>query len=251
VIVLKSPREIERMRASCQIVAEVLALLAGYIKPGITTLELEEIALKETVKHKAKAAFKGYCNYPYALCCSPNQQVVHGMPTREPLKSGDILSLDFGVLYDGYYGDAAMTFPIGMVSDRILELLSVTEQSLYKGIEKAIPSNRLFDISYAIQSYVEEHGFSVVRDFVGHGIGKNLHEDPQIPNFGKPSQGVRLKEGMVFAIEPMINEKSHEVKILADGWTVVTVDGGFSAHFEHTVAITKNGPDILTRLAGM
>jgi len=250
VIVLKSPREIERMRASCQIVAEVLALLAGHIKPGVTTLELEEIALKETLKYKAKAAFKGYCNYPYALCCSPNQQVVHGMPTREPLKSGDILSLDFGVIYDGYYGDAAITFPIGVVSDRVSELLAVTEQSLSKGIEKAIPGNKLYDISYAIQNYVEEHGFSVVRDFVGHGIGKNLHEDPQIPNFGKPGQGVKLKEGMVFAIEPMINEKSHEVKILADGWTVVTVDGGFSAHFEHTVAITKNGPDILTRLAG-
>jgi methionyl aminopeptidase len=250
VIVLKSPREIERMRASCQIVAEVLALLADYVRPGVSTLELEEIALKQTSKYNAKPAFKGYCNYPNALCCSPNQQVVHGIPTREPLKSGDILSLDYGVLYNGYYGDAATTLPVGMVDERILALLAVTKQSLYKGIEKAIPGNRLYDISYAIQSYVEERGFSVVRDFVGHGIGKDLHEDPQIPNYGKPAQGVRLKAGMVFAIEPMINEKSHEVNILADGWTVETVDGGLSAHFEHTVAITKNGPDILTRLAG-
>jgi methionyl aminopeptidase len=250
VIVLKSPREIERMRAACQIVAEVLARLSDYVKPGVSTLELDEIALKETLKHNAEAAFKGYCNYPNALCCSPNQQVVHGIPNRKPLKSGDILSLDYGVLYDGYYGDAAITLPVGVVDERIITLLSVTKQSLYKGIEKAIPGNRLYDISYAIQSYVEDRGFSVVRDFVGHGIGKDLHEDPQIPNYGKPEQGVKLKAGMVFAIEPMINEKSYDVKVLNDGWTVVTVDGGFSAHFEHTVAITKNGPDILTRLAG-
>ena len=249
-IVLKSPREIERMRTACQIVAEVLACLSDYVKPGISTLELEEIAIKETSKHRAEAAFKGYCNYPNALCCSPNQQVVHGIPNREPLKSGDILSLDFGVLYDGYYGDAAVTLPVGLVGERIETLLSVTRQSLYRGIEKAVPGNRLHDISYAIQSHVEGSGFSVVRDFVGHGIGRDLHEDPQIPNYGKPEQGVKLKPGMVFAIEPMINEKSHEVKILTDGWTVVTVDGGYSAHFEHTVAVTKNGPDILTRLAG-
>lgn len=237
------------MRVPCQIVAEVLALLADHVRPGITTLELEEIALKETAKLKAKAAFKGYCNYPSALCCSPNQQVVHGMPSRVPLKSGDILSLDYGVLYDGFYGDAAVTLPVGPVSKRIQDLLSVTEQSLYRGIEKAVPGNRLYDISYAVQSFVEQNGFSVVRDFVGHGIGKSLHEDPQIPNFGKAGHGIKLKAGMVFAIEPMINEKSHEVMILSDGWTVTTVDGGYSAHFEHTVAITKNGPDILTRLA--
>ncbi|NVN90683.1 MAG: type I methionyl aminopeptidase [Desulfuromonadales bacterium] len=249
-IVLKSPREIERMRTSCNIVAEILALLADRVKPGVTTLELEEIALRETTKFKAKAAFKGYCNYPNALCCSPNQQVVHGIPNREPLKSGDILSLDYGVLYDGYYGDAAVTLAVGTVEEKVARLLSVTEESLYNGIEKAIPGNRLFDISYAIQSHVEKHGFSVVRDFVGHGIGKRLHEDPQIPNYGTPGQGVLLKSGMVFAIEPMINEKSHDVKILADGWTVETVDGFLSAHFEHTVAITENGPDILTRLAG-
>lgn len=249
-IVLKSPREIERMRTSCTIVAEILALLADHVRPGVTTQDLEEIALKETVKHRAIPAFKGYCNYPSALCCSPNQQVVHGIPNRKPLENGEILSLDFGVLYDGYYGDAAVTLPVGTVEKRIGKLLSVTEESLYRGIEKAYPGNRLFDISHSIQAHVESNGFSVVRDFVGHGIGKKLHEDPQIPNYGTPGHGVMLKPGMVLAIEPMINLKSHEVKVLEDGWTVVTVDGSWSAHFEHTVAITENGPDILTRLAG-
>lgn len=247
-IVLKSPREIERMRVSCRIVAEVLELLKGYVKPGVTTCELEEIALRFTLKHRAKAAFKGYCNYPSALCCSTNEQVVHGMPTREPLKSGDVLSLDFGVLYDDFYGDAAITLPVGQVSHNVTSLIDTTEESLYRGIEKAFPGNRLFDISHAIQNHAENRGFSVVRDFVGHGIGRSLHEEPQIPNYGCPAKGVKLRSGMVLAIEPMINEKSHEVKILDDGWTVVTLDGGLSAHFEHTVAITDNGPDILTRL---
>jgi len=248
VIILKSPREIERMRTSCKIVAEILALLSDRVKPGISTIELEEVALKETVKYNAIPAFKGYCNFPNALCCSPNQQVVHGIANRIPLESGDILSIDFGVLFNGYYGDAAVTVPVGSVSDSVLKLLSVTHESLYKGIAAALPGNRLFDISYSIQSYVESFGFSVVRDFVGHGIGKNLHEDPQIPNYGVPGQGIKLKPGMVFAIEPMINQGSHDVKVLPDGWTVVTVDGCLSAHFEHTVAITENGPDILTRL---
>jgi methionyl aminopeptidase len=171
------------------------------------------------------------------------------MPTQVPLKNGDILSLDFGILYDDFYGDAAVTLPVGIIDDRSKSLLQVTEQSLYEGIKKAVPGNRLFDISYAIQQHVEQRGYSVVRDFVGHGIGRNLHEDPQVPNFGNPGHGVKLKAGMVLAIEPMINEKSHEVKVLDDGWTVVTVDGGLSAHFEHTVAITENGPDILTRFA--
>jgi methionyl aminopeptidase len=223
-------------------------MLKEAVRPGVSTCELEDIALKYTLKSKAKPAFKGYCNYPSALCCSPNQQVVHGVPTREPLKDGDILSIDFGVLYDDFYGDAAVTLPVGIVSEKVKSLILTTEQSLYCGIEKAVPGNRLGDISHAIQNYVEKRGFSVVRDFVGHGIGRGLHEEPQIPNYGSPSKGVKLKAGMVFAIEPMINEKSHEVKILDDGWTVVTLDGGMSAHFEHTVAITDNGPDILTRL---
>ena len=247
-IVIKSLREIERMRVACRLVAEVLEMLKESVKPGVSTFELEDIALKYTLKNKAKPAFKGYCNYPSALCCSPNQQVVHGVPSREPLKDGDILSLDFGILYDDFYGDAAVTLPVGIVSEKVKSLIATTEQSLYRGIEKAVPGNRLTDISHAIQDYVEKQGFSVVRDFVGHGIGRGLHEEPQIPNYGAPSKGVKLKAGMVFAIEPMINEKSHEVKILDDGWTVVTLDGGMSAHFEHTAAITDNGPDILTRL---
>lgn len=230
-------------------VAEILFLLKEHVKPGITTKELEEIAIRETAKRSAKAAFKGYCNYPSALCCSPNQQVVHGIPTDVALKDGDILSLDFGILYDEFYGDAAVTLPVGSISSKAKSLIAATEQSLYAGIEQAVADNRLSDISHVIQHFVEERGFSVVRDFVGHGIGRNLHEDPQVPNFGKPAHGVKLKPGMVLAIEPMINEKSHEVKVLDDGWTVITLDGGLSAHFEHTVAITENGPDILTRLS--
>jgi len=250
VIILKSQREIGKMRSACQIVAEVLAIVSANVKPGVATLELEEIALKETAKRNAQPAFKGYRDYPTALCCSPNQQVVHGIPNREPLKSGDIVSIDFGVCYDGYYGDAAVTVPVGKIEKKAQELLSVTESSLYKGIEKAIPSNRLYDISSAIQTHVESFGFSVVRDFVGHGIGKKLHEDPQVPNYGKSGCGITLKAGMVLAIEPMINEKSYEVKTRSDGWTVETIDGGLSAHFEHTVAITEHGPDILTRVYG-
>jgi len=229
-------------------VAEILGLLAEKVAPGISTYELESFAYAETVKRKAKAAFKGYCNYPSALCCSPNDQVVHGMPSKVPLRSGDILSLDFGILYDEFYGDAAVTLPVGDVSAEIKRLLQATEESLLAGISMAVPGNRLFDISHAIQDYVEQRGFSVVRDFVGHGIGRKLHEDPQIPNYGPAGTGVRLKSGMVLAIEPMINEKSHDVKVLEDGWTVVTCDGGLSAHFEHTVAITDNGPEILTRV---
>jgi len=237
------------MRISCRMVTEILSLLKEQIRPGVTTRELESIATREAAKRKAKAAFKGYCNYPSSLCCSPNDVVVHGMPTQVPLKNGDIISLDFGILFDDFYGDAAVTVPVGTVDKRTESLLQATEESLYRGIEKAVPGNRLFDISHSIQHYVEQRGFSVVRDFVGHGIGRNLHEDPQVPNFGEPGHGVKLKVGMVLAIEPMINEKTHEVKVLDDGWTVVTVDGGLSAHFEHTVAITENGPDILTQFA--
>jgi methionyl aminopeptidase len=182
------------------------------------------------------------------LCCSPNDQVVHGLPNKNPLSSGDILSLAFGVVYDDFYGDAAITVPVGAVSPEAAKLIAVTESSLYAAIDMAVPGNRLGDVSSAVQSYVESRGFSVVRDFVGHGIGRSLHEDPQIPNYGQPGKGVRLKPGMVLAIEPMINEKSFEVRVLQDNWTVVTCDGGLSAHFEHTVAVTENGPEILTRL---
>ena len=236
------------MKVPCRIVAEVLEILKGTAKPGITTLALNQIAEKEAGKRSAKPAFKGYSGYPHALCCSLNEQVVHGMPSSRKLVEGDILSIDFGVIYDGFYGDAALTLPIGEISESAQRLLRVTEESLYAAIAATQPGNRLSDISYAVQSYVEQRGYSVVRDFVGHGIGKNLHESPQIPNFGRPGRGVRLKSGMVLAIEPMINEKGPEVRVLEDGWTAVTCDGGLSAHFEHTVAVTEEGPEILTRL---
>ncbi|MFA7404207.1 MAG: type I methionyl aminopeptidase [Pelobacteraceae bacterium] len=247
-IILKSRREIERMRSACRIVAEVLEGLRGLVCPGVTTFELDQYASSEALKRNAKCAFRGYHGYPNSLCCSPNNQVVHGLPNKQQLKSGDILSLDYGVVFDDFYGDAAITVPVGELSDVTKQLVSVTEASLYAAIEKAVPGNRLGDISYSVQNYVESRGFSVVRDFVGHGIGRSLHEDPQIPNYGFPGKGIKLKPGMVLAIEPMINEKSFEVEVLNDNWTVVTCDGGLSAHFEHTVAITENGPEILTRI---
>lgn len=247
-IVLKSPREIERMRVPCKIVAEVLQVLKERITPGVTTMELEELALAEVKKHKAVPAFKGYAGFPYALCCSPNECVIHGVPNKKPLLNGDIISIDFGVLYDDFYGDAAVTIPVGVISQEAQHLLSTTESSLYVGIERAVAGLRLFDISHAIQDHVESSGYSVVRDFVGHGIGKKLHEEPQVPNYGKSGRGVQLKNGMVLAIEPMVNRGGYAVKVLSDGWTAVTLDGSLSAHFEHTVAITEHGPDILTRL---
>lgn len=247
-IILKSRREIDRMRAASRIVAEVLEKLRLLVVPGITTYELDRFAAAEATKHKAKCAFKGYNKYPSSLCCSPNNQVVHGIANKEPLKSGDILSLDFGVVFDDFYGDSAITLPVGDISDAARLLIKSTEESLYAAIDMAVPGNSLGDVSSAVQLFVESRGYSVVRDFVGHGIGRSLHEDPQIPNYGKPGTGVKLKSGMVLAIEPMINEKSHEVKTLNDNWTVVTCDGGLSAHFEHTVAITDNGPEILTRI---
>ncbi len=247
-IVLKSRREIDRMRVASSIVSEVLDGLRSLVSPGVTTYDLERYAVAETLKRNARCAFQGYHKYPSSLCCSPNNQVVHGLPNKVPLKSGDILSLDFGVVFDGFYGDAALTVPVGDVLDSAKRLIAVTEESLYAAIECAVPGNRLGDISSAVQIYVESRGYSVVRDYVGHGIGRNLHEDPQIPNCGHAGKGVKLKPGMVLAIEPMINEKSYEVKTLSDNWTVVTCDGGLSAHFEHTVAITENGPEILTRM---
>jgi methionyl aminopeptidase len=236
------------MKVPCTIVAEVLRRVVESVASGVTTLELNSIAEKEVAKHKAKPAFKGYSGYPCSLCCSLNDQVVHGIPSNNPLKDGDILSLDFGAYYDGFFGDAAVTVPVGTVSKGTLKLLAVTEQSLSLAIEQAFTGNRLSNISNAVQSFVELNGFSVVRDFVGHGIGRNLHEQPQIPNYGLPDKGPKLRSGMVLAIEPMVNEKSFEVKVLADGWTAVTLDGGLSAHFEHTVAITENGPDIMTMI---
>jgi len=248
VITLKTPQEIEQMRRAGRIVAEVLQILKDKVRPGVTTITLNELAEQEAKKRNAKPAFKGYSGYPYSLCCSLNDQVVHGFPTSKPLADGDIISMDFGVILDGFYGDAALTVPVGTVSESALRLLRVTEESLYAAIEMATQENRLSDISHAVQQYVEARGYSVVREFVGHGIGRQLHEAPQLPNFGKPGRGVKLKPGMVLAIEPMINEGCPEVKVLTDGWTAVTCDGSLSAHYEHTVAITENGPDILTKL---
>lgn len=247
-IILKSPREIDRMRTACKIAYEILCILREAVSPGVTTFDLDEIATLEARRRKAKCAFKGYHDYPSSLCCSPNNQVVHGLPTKTPLVSGDILSLDFGVLIDDFYGDAAITVPVGTVSKAAEHLICATEKSLHAGIEMAVAGNRLGDISFAIQSCVEKYGYSVVRDFVGHGIGKSLHEDPQVPNYGSAGKGVKLKTGMVLAIEPMINELAYDVKVLDDKWTVVTCDGGLSAHFEHTVAITEKGPEILTHI---
>lgn len=234
------------MKVPCRIVAAVLHRVVENVKPGITTLELNAIAEQEVAKHNAKPAFRGYSGYPSSLCCSVNDQVVHGIPNTKPLDEGDIVSLDFGAYYDGFYGDAAVTVPVGDISATASKLISVTSRSLMVAIDKACSGNRLSDISNSVQVYVESYGYSVVRDFVGHGIGRSLHEQPQIPNYGDANKGPKLKPGMVFAIEPMVNEKSYDVKVLSDGWTAVTVDGGLSAHFEHTVAITENGPEILT-----
>jgi len=245
-IVLRSPEEIEKMRESNAIVAEILAHLAEMVASGVTTLDLDRKSEELCRQKKAKPAFKGYRGFPYSLCASVNEQIVHGFPNKRPLQDGDILSLDFGVLHNGYYGDAAITLPIGKISDTAAKLLKVTEESLYQAIEKANAVNRLSDISNAVQRHVEAAGFSVVRQFVGHGIGKELHEDPQVPNFGPPGRGIRLKPGMVLAIEPMVNVGGYEVEILDDGWTAVTKDRSLSAHFEHTIAVTDNGPDILS-----
>ena len=236
------------MGVANRMVAEILAGLRELVVPGVTLLELDAYAERETLKRKAKPAFKGYSGFPYSLCCSVNEQVVHGMPSSRVLVTGDIESLDFGVLYGGFYGDSAITLPVGQISAQAAKLIKVTEESLYQAINLADTSHRLSDLSNAVQVHVEKQGFSVVRDFVGHGIGKDLHEGPQIPNFGAPGKGPRLKAGMVLAIEPMINEKGFDVKVLQDGWTAVTCDGGLSAHFEHTVAITDNGPLILSRI---
>jgi methionyl aminopeptidase len=246
-IILKSLHEIEGMRPASCIVAQILSQLKKLVIPGVTTIQLNDFAENEAHRHGAKPAFKGYSGYPYSLCCSVNNQVVHGMPTGLPLMEGDILSLDFGVVFDGFFGDAAITLPVGKISASAHKLIMVTEEALTIAVEACNSSNRLSDISHAVQSYVEAQGFSVVRDFVGHGIGRNLHESPQIPNYGLPGRGVKLKPGMVFAIEPMVNQWGPEVRVLDDGWTAVTCDGGLSAHFEHTVAITANGPEILTK----
>ncbi len=247
-IILKSRQEIEKMRKSNVLVAAILEELKKKIRPGVKTIELDRLSEEMALKRGARPAFKGYRGYPYSLCTSVNSEVVHGMPSERELKEGDIVSLDFGILNDGYYGDAAVTVPVGEIAPAAKRLLRITEEALYRGIAEVRAGNRIGDISAAIQGHAEAAGFSVVRDLVGHGIGKNLHEDPQVPNYGSSGRGIELKAGMVFAIEPMVNEGTYRVDILRDGWTVVTADGKLSAHFEHSVAITENGPVILSRI---
>ena len=245
-ITLKSQAELKIMREANRLVAQVLEMVKKTAAPGMTTAELDKMAEKYVLDAGAKPAFKGYGGYPYSMCCSVNEQVVHGFPQEKPLKEGDILSVDFGTILEGFYGDAAVTVPIGGVSDEAEALMAATQQSLMAGIEMARPGNRLGDISAEVQRVAEGAGFSVVRQFVGHGIGRALHEDPQVPNYGKAGRGVKLKAGMVLAIEPMVNIGGYQVAVLDDGWTAVTVDGKLSAHFEHTVAITDDGPQILS-----
>ena len=236
------------MRRAGRMVAEVLMMLRDKIKPGVTSLELDTIAHNQCRKWNVKPAFKGYGGFPFTICASPNEQIVHGFPNATPLVEGDILSIDFGLISEGFYGDHAITFAVGMVDAETQRLLDITQQALQQGIAAAQPDGFLSDISHAVQACVENAGYSVVREFVGHGIGRQLHEDPQIPNYGSPGTGPRLRPGMTLAIEPMVNVGKPGVKILDDGWTAVTVDGKRSAHFEHTVAITENGSEVFSRI---
>jgi methionyl aminopeptidase len=247
-IILKSPREIEKMAVACHIVAEVLELLVQAVRPGLSTLDLDALAERQIRARGGIPAFKGYRGFPNTLCASLNEQVVHGIPSKRRLRAGDIIGLDLGATWEGYYGDAAVTVPVGEIPPATQSLLEIARTALHLGIDAVHPGKHLSDISHAIQRHAESHGYSVVRAFVGHGIGTALHEEPQVPNFGPPGRGPRLKPGMVLAIEPMVNVGHADVEILDDGWTVVTADGHLSAHFEHTVAITDEGPQILTAL---
>jgi methionyl aminopeptidase len=247
-ITLKSKREIEIMRDASRIVAEVLKGLRDICRSGVTTKELDVYAEKIPEKYGATAAFKGYRGFPCALCASINQQVVHGIPGDYVLKDGDIVSMDYGIHYKGFYGDAAITVPIGNITAQNNKLLKTTEECLYLGIDQMVPENHLSDLSRAIQNHAESNGFSLVKEFGGHGIGRHLHEDPMVLNYVTNGRGIMLRPGLVLAIEPMVNAGADKVRILSDGWTVITVDGKPSAHFEHTVAVTENGPEILTRI---
>lgn len=246
-IICKTEREIEIMREAGKIVALTHQALKEHIQPGISTLELDEIAEKVIRSHGATPSFKGYNGFTGSICASVNEELVHGIPGKRVLKDGDVISIDIGAYFNGYHGDSAWTYAVGVISKKDQELLDVTETSLFKGLEFAKPGNRLSDISHAIQSYVEPLGYSVVREYVGHGVGQDLHEDPQIPHYGPPGKGPRLKPGMVLAIEPMINAGTRYVRTLSDNWTVVTVDRKNCAHFEHTIAITDSGFEILTK----
>ena len=253
-IELKSKADIQTMRRACLIVYEVLGELRAAVKPGVTTGELNEKARLLTEKMGARPAFlnypartRGVAPFSGVICASVNEEIVHGIPGSRVLVEGDIISIDYGCQIDGFFGDSAVTVPVGQVSESAAKLLTLTEQSLYEALKQCVAGNRIGDISHAVQSLVEPHGLGVVREFVGHGIGRAMHEEPHIPNFGKPGQGRPLRPGMVFAIEPMITTGSHDVKVLDDGWTAVTADGSLAAHFEHTVAITENGPLIMTK----
>jgi methionyl aminopeptidase len=247
-IILKSEREINYLRDAGRIVAETHQEVKNAVKPGVTTLDLDEIAEEYIKSRGAVPSFKGFHGFTGNICASVNEEVVHGIPGLRKLKTGDNVSIDIGAVINGYHGDAAITVPVGEIDAEVQKLLDVTEESLYKGIEQAIVGNCLSDISHAVQSHVDQYGFGIVRDYVGHGIGRSMHEDPQLPNYGNPGRGPRLKAGMTLAIEPMINLGTYEVKTLDDGWTVITLDGKRSAHFEHSIAITDGKPEILTKL---
>jgi len=247
VIICRSAGELEKMRTVGRLVGEVLTELTARVAPGVTTAELDEVAEERIRAAGAAPAFKGYHGYPATICASINEEVIHGIPSgRRVLNEGDVVSIDVGASLDGYFGDSAVTLAVGQVSENAATLLRVTEEALYKAIERVRSGARISDIGHAVQHHVEAYGFSVVREFVGHGIGQRMHEEPQVPNYGEPGRGPRLAEGMVLAIEPMVNAGKAAVKVLADGWTAVTRDGSLSAHFEHTVAVTADGPRILT-----
>jgi len=244
---LKNANEVDILRKAGKILSSIVVPLQGSLTSGMSTKDIDLKAEELIRQHKVTSAFKGYRGFPGVTCISVNEGVVHGVPGGRVVKEGDIVSVDIGIIYEGYYSDTAVTVPIGNVSPEVRRLLDVTQAALFRGIEQARVGNRLSDISFAVQSFVEMHGFSVVRDFVGHGIGRALHEDPEIPNYGRAGQGTVLAEGMVFAIEPMVNMGTHRTRILSDGWSVVTEDGKPSAHFEHTIVITAQGPEILTK----
>jgi methionyl aminopeptidase len=245
-IIAKSRKEIEKMRASGRLVGLVLQELRSMVQPGVTTLDVNNAAEKMIRDAGALPTFKGYHGFPYSICASVNEQVVHGFPSKYKLMDGDIFSIDVGVTLEGYVGDTATTVPVGKVSDDWLKLIRVTEECLARAIEQCRPGKHVGDIGWAVQAHAEGHGYSVVREYVGHGIGRRMHEDPQIPNYGKPGRGPKIRTGYVFAVEPMVNIGTHQTKVLADGWTVVTLDGRPSANAEHTIAVTENGPEVLT-----
>ena len=247
-VIRKSRSEIDKMRRAGQVVAETLRDLRRMVEPGVSTLDLDAYAEKRIRSAGAIPTFKGYHGYPSSICASVNDEVVHGIPSGRVLKDGDLIKIDCGATLDGYVGDAAISVPVGKVSEEVEKLAEATRESLFRAVEKMVPGNRLYDVSHAVQEYVEALGYSVVREYCGHGIGQRMHEDPQVPNYGRPGTGPALKEGWVLAIEPMVNLGGHQVKVDADGWTVRTRDGSFSSHYEHTIAITDDGPVVLTAL---